>query len=305
MMNKMTVLMMVAAVILMAAGCSSNNSDNPTPAKNILETAKEAGGFDTLIAAVEAAGLADTLNGPGPFTVFAPTDAAFAMLPTGTVDSLLMPQNEGQLADILSYHVVPGQFDSQDVMIADYLDTAFGQDLAVSTDGGVMIGNMGSMAMVTQTDIPAGNGIIHVIDSVITPMDIVDVAAYNGSFTTLLTAVEAAGLESVLRGDGPFTVFAPTDDAFAALPEGTVESLLMPQNKDALIQILTYHVADRAISSAELAGYEMLEMVSGDSAMVSIDGSGASIDSANIVLTDLKAGNGIIHVISEVILPPM
>ena len=303
--KQITTAMIVAAMALMALGCSSGDDSNTAPAKSILETAREAGNFETLVAAVEAAGLADTLNGPGTFTVFAPTDEAFAALPEGTVESLLMPENLGKLSDILTYHVVPGQVDAQGVMLSESLATVFGQALTVFTDGGVMIGNNSSMATVIQVDISAGNGVIHVIDTVITPMDIVDLAAADGSFSTLLAAVEAAGLDSVLRGSGPFTVFAPTDEAFAALPEGTVESLLMPENKDVLTQILTYHVVDRAISSSDLAGYDMLEMVSGDVAMVMVDGSGASIASADVVLADLKAGNGIIHVIDAVILPPM
>lgn len=301
--------MMISAVAIMVtailAACSGDSELVPEPAPDILETARQAGSFDTLVTAVEAAGLADVLTGEGPFTVFAPSDAAFASLPAGTVESLLEPENIGKLTGILTYHVVPGRLEAQQVISSSSLSTAFGQPLQIAAGASVTIGNDTSSATITETDIPAGNGVIHVIDRVMLPMDIVDLAASVGVFNTLLAAAQAAGLESVLRGDGPLTVFAPTDEAFANLPAGTVESLLEPENMDTLVRILTYHVAGGTYTSAELAGYSSLEMISGDTAQVSISSSGATIDEAMIVEADLMAGNGIVHVISEVILPPM
>lgn len=133
--------------------------------------------------------------------------------------------------------------------------------------------------------------------------DIVDTAVEAGSFGTLVAAVQAAGLVDVLKGDGPFTVFAPTDDAFAALPAGTVEELLKPENKEQLTSILTYHVIPGKVMSGDIAGQKLeVETVEGSSAMVdAMDG--VMIDGANVVAADIEASNGVIHVIDAVILP--
>ena len=133
--------------------------------------------------------------------------------------------------------------------------------------------------------------------------DIVDTAVQAGSFNTLVAAVQAAGLESTLRSDGPFTVFAPTDAAFAKLPAGTVESLLKPENKDKLVSILTYHVVSGKVKSSKLAGKKLaVETVQGSN--IFVDGRhGVKVDGANVVTADIKASNGIIHVIDTVIMP--
>ena len=133
--------------------------------------------------------------------------------------------------------------------------------------------------------------------------DIVDTAVAAGSFNTLVTAVQAAGLEDTLRSDGPFTVFAPTDDAFAKLPEGTVASLLEPENKDKLVAILTYHVVAGKVMSGDIAG-KKLEAATVQGTNVSIDAtSGVMVDNANVVTADVNASNGVIHVIDTVIIP--
>jgi len=133
--------------------------------------------------------------------------------------------------------------------------------------------------------------------------DIVDIAASNGSFNTLVAAVTAAGLVDTLKGEGPFTVFAPTDDAFAALPAGTVDSLLLPENKDQLVAILTYHVVPGAVTSDQLAG-QRLSVATVNGANVHIDGrDGVTVEDANVTTADIIASNGVIHVIDSVLLP--
>lgn len=134
--------------------------------------------------------------------------------------------------------------------------------------------------------------------------DIVDTAVNAGSFTTLVAAVQAAGLEETLRGDGPFTVFAPTDDAFAALPEGTVESLLMEENRDQLVAILTYHVVPGALMSGDLTDGMMATTVQGSDITIGTT-DGVTVDGANVVTADIQASNGVIHVIDAVIMPDM
>ena len=134
--------------------------------------------------------------------------------------------------------------------------------------------------------------------------DIVDTAVNAGSFNTLVAAVQAAGLEDTLRGDGPFTVFAPTDEAFAALPEGTVESLLMPENRDQLVAILTYHVVAGEYMSGDLAGQALsVETVQGDTVDIDATGDNVMVDGATVIMADVDASNGVIHVINEVIMP--
>jgi len=133
--------------------------------------------------------------------------------------------------------------------------------------------------------------------------DIVDTAVEAGNFGTLATALEAAGLIDTLKGDGPFTVFAPTDEAFAKLPAGTVEDLLKPENKDQLTAILTYHVVSGSVMAEQVLGLSEAQTVNGQSVSISVDGAMVMVDEANVVATDVMASNGVIHVIDSVILP--
>ena len=132
--------------------------------------------------------------------------------------------------------------------------------------------------------------------------DIVDTAVAAGSFETLVAAVQAAGLVETLKGEGPFTVFAPTDEAFAALPEGTVEELLKPENKDQLVSILTYHVVPGMVMSGDLSNNMMAATVQGGDVTIMTEG-GVTVDGANVVQADIETSNGVIHVIDGVILP--
>ena len=270
--------------------------------KDVVDTAVSAGSFKTLVAAVKAAGLVETLKGAGPFTVFAPTDEAFAKLPGGTVESLLKPENKAKLQAILTYHVVPGKVMAADVVKLSGAVTVQGQqvDIAV-TDGTVTV----DKAKVLKTDIACSNGVIHVIDSVILPAesDIVDTAVAAGSFKTLAAALTAAGLVDTLKGEGPFTVFAPTDEAFAKLPAGTVESLLKPENREKLVAILTYHVVPGKVLAKDVVKLKSAKTVNGKEVTVKVGDAGVMVDGAKVVATDIETSNGVIHVIDSVILP--
>jgi len=169
------------ACVLALAGCGGSSSGSsesggsassgseapPAAAQSIVATAQGAGSFNTLVAAVQAAGLVDTLNGPGPFTVFAPTDEAFAALPAGTLDSLLLPENREQLAAILTYHVVSGDVRAAQVVGMTSAPTVNGAAISIAVEGGSV--RLNGSATVTQTDIACTNGVIHVIDHVILP----------------------------------------------------------------------------------------------------------------------------------------
>jgi transforming growth factor-beta-induced protein len=278
--------------------------------KDIVDTAVADGRFQTLVAAVTAAELVDTLKGEGPFTVFAPTDDAFAKLPEGTVESLLLPENKQALTDILLYHVVSGKVMASDVVNLEKAATVLGKDVAIKVDmGNVYIND----AQVIITDIETSNGVIHVIDTVILPPaeeaaapgTIVDIAVADGRFNTLVAAVTAAELVNTLNGEGPFTVFAPTDDAFAALPAGTLDSLLLPENKQQLTDILLYHVVSGKVMAADVVGLTAAPTVLGKDITIKVeDGKVFLNDTVQVIITDIEASNGVIHVIDAVLLPP-
>ena len=270
--------------------------------RDIVSTAIGAGSFNTLVAAVKAAGLVEALQGDGPFTVFAPTDDAFAKLPKGTLESLLKPENKAQLTAILTYHVVPGDVRAKQVVKVDAAETLNGQRLDVQVEeGAVRIDG----ANVIQTDIGCSNGVIHVIDAVMLPSQksIVATAKEAGTFGTLLAAAQAAGLAETLAEGGPFTVLAPTDEAFAKLPAGTVDSLLKPENKEKLASILKYHVISGRVFSDAAAKAGRAATLQGGEVKFRASEKGVWVEGAQVVATDLDASNGVIHVIDAVLLP--
>jgi transforming growth factor-beta-induced protein len=268
-------------------------------AMDIVDTAVADGRFTTLVAAVQAAGLVDTLKGEGPFTVFAPTDDAFAKLPAGTIDELLKSENKQQLTDILLYHVMAGKVMAESVTDGLIADSALGTSLFFKLDMGNAYVNE---AKILITDIETTNGVIHVIDTVILPKDIVDAAVFN-KFETLAAALQAADLVETLKGEGPFTVFAPTEDAFMALPEGTLASLLLPENKQTLTNILLYHVIAGNVLAADVVKLESADTVLGQSVTIKVENGKVFINESEVVITDIKTTNGVIHVINAVLLP--
>jgi uncharacterized surface protein with fasciclin (FAS1) repeats len=141
-------------------------------------------------------------------------------------------------------------------------------------------------------------------DAVTAEMDIVDTAVAANQFGTLAAALDAAGLVETLKGPGPFTVFAPTDEAFASLPAGTVENLLKPENKEQLIEVLTYHVVPGKVAAAEVVKLEEAKTVNGGTLEIDAESGGVKINDANVEATDIAASNGLIHVIDKVLLPP-
>ena len=276
----------------------------------IVDIAVADGRFETLVAALGAADLVEALQGEGPFTVFAPTDDAFATLPEGTVEGLL--EDIPALTAILLYHVVAGDVKAADVVTLDAAETLQGGSLSISVEGEVVRING---AQVVIADIEASNGTIHVIDAVLLPPapedtaagaegpgTIVDIAVADGRFETLVAALGAADLVGALQGEGPFTVFAPTDDAFAALPEGTVEGLL--EDIPALTAILLYHVVAGDVKAADVVTLGAAETLQGGSLSISVEGEVVRINGAQVVIADIEASNGTIHVIDAVLLPP-
>jgi uncharacterized surface protein with fasciclin (FAS1) repeats len=269
---------------------------------DIVATAVAAGNFKTLATALEAAGLVDTLKGPGPFTVFAPTDEAFAKIPRETLADLLKPENKAKLAGVLTYHVVPGKVMAADVVKLRGAVSVNGQRLDIQVvEGAVTLDG----AKVVKTDIAASNGVIHVIDAVVMPSSasLVETAERAGTFQTLLAAAQAAGLAETLAKEGPFTVLAPTDAAFAKLPAGTVEDLLKPANREKLASILKLHVISGRVYSEQVVKLTEATTLAGRTVAIATGRDGVTIGGAKVSATDIDARNGVIHVIDAVILP--
>jgi transforming growth factor-beta-induced protein len=330
---KTLILLLIFSLLLAACGSSEAETPEPTAAPveeaveeagvveevmeeemgSIVDIAVADGRFTTLVAAVQAAGLAETLAGEGAFTVFAPTDDAFAALPEGTVESLLEDPS-GALTDILLYHVADGKVMAETVVTLEFATTLGGEDVTITvTDGSVFLNET---VQVIITDIEASNGVIHVIDAVLLPPSmtaeaeaeiapsIAEIAVADGRFTTLVAALDAAGLVETLSGEGAFTVFAPTDDAFAALPEGTVASLL-EDPAGALTDILLYHVVDGVVPAETVATLESATTLNGKNVTITVtDGNVFLNETVQVIITDIEASNGIIHVLDSVLLPP-
>jgi uncharacterized surface protein with fasciclin (FAS1) repeats len=347
---------------------------------DIVDIAVADGRFTTLVAAVQQAGLVDTLKSEGPFTVFAPTDDAFAKLPDGLVTALL--HDVPALTNILLYHVIPGEVMAADVktQVEESGEvraaTVQGSELVLTAeDGQLMIGD----AQVIIEDIQASNGVIHVVDTVLLPptgagendyvvqpgdtlygiasqllgdgsrymeivyltnakhatdpsypmidnpnllhinwklaipqteesITIVDYAVADERFSTLVTALTEASLVETLQGEGPFTVFAPTNEAFGKLPEGTVEALLA--DVPALTEVLLYHVVaggatERDVRTQLDANTEFeLTTVQGDTIRFSEADGKIMVNDATVTVTNIWLSNGVIHVIDTVLLPP-
>ncbi len=315
-MKKVVRNLAVAAVVLLLAVPPVTAAGHNT----IVDIAVADGRFTTLVAAAQAAGLVETLQG-GEWTVFAPTDDAFAKLDlnAGNIASAFSKQ---ELTDILLYHVLEGEVSSAEAKtVLGDITMANGKLAGLKYFDGSLYVNDDSKVIIP--DIAASNGVIHVVDTVILPpwprteegaaaapdvaagdATIVDIAVADGRFTTLVAAVQAAGLAETLQG-GEWTVFAPTDDAFAKLDlnAGNIASAF---SKQELTDILLYHVLEGEVSSAEAKTVlGDITMANGKLAGVKyFDGSLYVNDDSKVIIPDIAASNGVIHVVDTVILPP-
>ena len=281
----------------------------PAPVSNtVVDVIVNSEDHTVLEAAVLAADLAGALSAEGPFTVFAPTDAAFtALMEALEVSAEELLAFEG-LTDVLLYHVVGAQALAADLSDGQEITTLLDQDVTITINGmGVFV----NQAMVTVADIVADNGVVHVIDAVLLPeLDenlpetVVDIIVASEVHTLLEAAVVAAGLVDALSGEGPFTVFAPTDDAIVALTEAlsiTAEELLALPN---LGEILQYHVVAADAFAEDLSDGQLLTTLLGQDVTVSISDAGVMVNDAMVIVADLEAENGVVHVIDAVLLPP-
>ncbi len=305
-------LILVACTATLLAACGGNDDDEPAAQpKTLVETAQSDARFSILVEAVVAADLAGTLSAPGPFTVFAPTNDAFAALLAElgvTKDQLLA--DKALLTTVLTYHVLPAQVLRAVVPAGQAITTVQGGIFKVDAVGSDLLVTDGRnrTAKITATDLQSSNGVIHVIDRVLLPADktVAQTAQALPAFSILVEAVVAANLQGTLSGTGPFTVFAPTDDAFAALLTelGVTKDQLLA-DVPLLTKVLTYHVVAGRVLKVNVPVGTAIGTVQGGS--FTVDAGLAITDQrarrASIVATDVLASNGVIHVVDKVILP--
>merc|ERR1712194_738294 len=234
-----------------------------------------------------------------------PTNKAFAALPKATLAFLLDPANIKQLDSILEYHVINGPaLYSEDLKPLQHVKTLQGQMLQIAKDGAtVTVQN----AKVSIPNVQATNGVVHIIDGVLTPpsKNIVQLASGDTDLSTLVTALKAGNLVTALSGTGPFTVFAPTNDAFAALPKATLAFLLEPANIEHLDSILEYHVINgSALYSEDLKPLQHVKTLQGQMLQIAKDGATVTVQNAKVSIPNVLATNGVVHVIDGVLSLP-
>ena len=297
----------------------------------------------------------NTLETQSPLTVFAPTNDAFAALPAGVLANLLKPENKAQLVDILTYHVVSGNVSSSELKNAELVPTLEGKDISVNIESTGFYLNVGTNgAEVIKANVEASNGVVHLINAVLLPppapstLNIVQLAQSVPDLSTLVQAVVAGGLASTLSGPGPFTVLAPTNEAFAgesctsthpdivfcsrhnpllsctrrwlvfltprslscalhaALPAGVLANLLKPENKALLDSVLTYHVVSGEVYSYQIDnGASVPSLDNGAKLAFQVNNGQIYVEeTATVINANLQTSNGVVHVISAVLIPP-
>ncbi|WP_397533199.1 fasciclin domain-containing protein [Roseateles sp.] len=295
------------SMVSLVAACGGGSDPEP----NIVEVAQADPRFSILVEAVVAADLQGTLSGAGPFTVFAPTNDAFAaLLGELGVSKAQLLANKPLLTAVLTYHVLPAKVEQASVPVGKPITTVQGGIFKVeSVNGALTITDGRNRATrISATNVKATNGVIHVVDRVLLPAnkDIVQTAMATADFSILVEAVTAAGLGNTLSGTGPFTVFAPTNAAFAALlTELGVSKAQLLADRALLTKVLTYHVLPARVLKADVPVGAAITTVQGQT--FSVDSSLSITDAngrrAKIGATDVLATNGVIHVIDRVILP--
>lgn len=300
-MKKLTSIVLIMILALAAIPAFAADQD-------IVEIAAENPSFSILVSALQKADLVGALQGDGPFTVFAPTDAAFIAL-LGALDisaEQLLAQPD--LAKVLLYHVVSGKVMSTDLSDGMMAPTVNGESLTVDLSMGVKIND----SSVVTADIEASNGVIHVIDKVLVPSnfklvleeekDIVDIALGNEDFSMLVSLLKQADLVGALQGEGPFTVFAPTNDAFADLLAALNISASDLMTQPALKDVLLYHVVSGKVMSTDLSDGLVAPTLNGETIVFDLS-NGVKVNKSNVISADIEASNGVIHVVDSVLVP--
>ena len=295
----------IAAVTLFTS-CSKDDSDDKMDSKNIVQVASSNADFSILVQALDKAGLVSTLEGAGPFTVFAPTNAAFNTLFTQLGVSGISELSAEALRPILLNHVISGSVKAMDITTG-YAET-FNNSAPGENKVKVFI-NKGSDVMidgskVVTADVMASNGVIHAIDKVILPSSVVSHAINNPNFSILVQAVVKAGLVEALSAPGPFTIFAPTNDAFNALFAALGVSGIDNLTAEQLTPILLYHVVSGNVLASQVSTGMVPTLKAGSNISIVANTTGVKLNgSSNVVATDVQGTNGVIHAIDAVLIP--
>lgn len=300
-MKKLLSLILVLSMISIVPSFAADQS--------IVEIAVGNSDFSILVSALQKAELVDALSGEGPFTVFAPTNDAFVKLigELGiTAEQLL---NHPQLSEVLLYHVVSGKVMSTDLSSGMKAGTLLGEEITVDLSSGVKINS----SKVTAADVEATNGVIHIIDTVLVPSTfkldaaslpktVVDIALSSSDFSMLVSLLQKADLVGALQGDGPFTVFAPTNAAFEKLLSELGISASDLMNQPDLAKVLLYHVVSGKVMSGDLSDGLKAPALNGEELMFDLK-SGVKVNTSNVVAADIESENGVVHVIDSVLVP--
>jgi transforming growth factor-beta-induced protein len=309
--NLMSGVAIATAALLFMSSCKKDET-TPTPTKNIVQLAQSNSDLSTLVTALNAANLTSVLSGTGPFTVFAPSNAAFAKLAPGVLDLLIA--NPSALADVLKYHVVSGKVLSSNLKSGMVQTLLTGKTIDVTASGmGVMLNGTSS---VTTADVKATNGVVHIIDEVLLPpgfempkKSIAAIASETPSLSILVQALtKFPDLVSALSTSGSFTVFAPTNDAFAALLAATGQTSLNDIPESVIERLLKYHViAGASLMSGDLTDGQMAATLlsAEDKITVGINGADVKINQANVTTANIEASNGVIHIVDAVLVPSL
>jgi transforming growth factor-beta-induced protein len=299
-------LIAATAIVVVLASCSKDDDDPQVTTQNIVQTASSDAQFSILTEAITKAGLVSALEGTGPFTVFAPTNDAFNALFNQLGVTGIEDLSAETLTPILLNHVISGNVKAADITTgyaATLNNTAPNQNMVkifMNKTSNVMVD--GSKVIVA--DVIASNGVIHAIDKVILPANVVTHAINNPNFSILVEAVVKAGLVEALSGSGPFTVFAPTNDAFSALFATLGVNGIDDLTAEQLTPILLYHVVSGNVTASQVSTGSVPTLKEGSTISIIADGMGVKLNaSSNVVATDVQGTNGVIHAIDAVILP--
>lgn len=305
--SKLSFAFLAISSFVLFSSCSKDETDEPVnTAKNIVEVASSDARFSILVEAVTKSNLASALQGDGPFTVFAPTNDAFNALFAQLGVSGIADLDAATLTPILLNHVVSGQVKAAGVA------TGYASTLNTTSPGGNSVKiflNKGSDVMVDGskviiTDLMASNGVIHAIDKVILPSSVVGHAINNPNFSLLVEAVVKANLVEALSADGPFTVFAPTNDAFNKLFTTLGVTGISDLTAEALTPILLYHVVSGNVTASQVATGTVPTLKDGSNLNLMVSGMGVTLNTnVNVIATDVQGSNGVVHVIDAVLLP--
>lgn len=304
---KVLLLSMLMITALTFVGCDTDDDDNNLPKnETIVDVAKGNAQFSTLVQALTITGLDKALeNKSASFTVFAPTNAAFTSLLAELGVSSLNDVSKATLSNILLYHVLDGAQMAASIKTGYFKTLAKGAGTDTNLSMYIDMSNtmINNRAKITSTDIKADNGVIHVIDKVILPQSVVDIAVTNPTFSLLVEALTKADLVTTLSGDGPFTVFAPTNAAFEALFTALGVSGIADLSKEALTPILLAHVVSDNVTSGQLTNGDV-QTLNTDKKIKINTSNGVTIDgNIKVTLADVQGTNGVVHVIDKVIVP--